>query len=101
MQIISKCCSGWIHQGPGKIIEVFDAEAKTWGEMATPLNLTRAYHGTVFMNDKIYLFGGYEKEPNAHNGGEYCSELFSFDPKSKKWEILSNMVCTLYISTFY
>ena len=65
--------------------------------MDTPLNLSRAYHGTVFMNDKIYLFGGYEKE-NAHSAGEYCRELFSFDPKSKKWVNLSTMVCT-FINT--
>ena len=64
---------GWSALNPMTFVEHYDIRANRW--MPTPIaDITpRAYHGVVFLDGLIYVFGG-------NDGYDNLSTVFAFDP---------------------
>ena len=76
---------GWGRDGVTDSVETYDRNTDQWFELSDcHLNTPRAYHGTVTIDDKIYVLGGF-------NGAHYLNSVICFDVSSKKWEERSPM----------
>lgn len=85
---------GWGRDGVTDSVETYDRNTDQWFEMKDcQLNTPRAYHGTVTIDDKIYVIGGF-------NGSHYLNSVICFDVSSKTWEERSPMYMPrCYVST--
>ena len=66
-----------------------DISTQKWKKMNTILGQNRAHHGSVVLNNQVYIFGGGEHNEEPR---DYCRELFVFNPNTKGWDYLSQMV---------
>ena len=66
-------------------VEAYDKNTDQWFEIkACELPEPRAYHGTVTIQDKVYVVGGY-------NSLTYLNSMVCFDASKKKWEEKQSM----------
>lgn len=80
---------GWANDVTDSV-ETYDKITDQWFEI-TPCELPhpRAYHGTVTIQDKIYVAGGYY---DTH----YLKSVLCFDVSKKKWEEKQHMQMARY-----
>ncbi|XP_022254777.1 beta-scruin-like isoform X2 [Limulus polyphemus] len=58
------------------------------GTMPEPRN----YHAAVFLNNAIYVSGGYDPERRKYGEMVPCNKMWAFDINSKHWEKKANMM---------
>ena len=76
---------GWGRDGVTDSVETYDRNTDQWFDMKDCQLITpRAYHGTVTIEDKIYVLGGF-------NGANYLNSVICFNVSTKKWEERSPM----------
>lgn len=84
---------GWSGGSPTNIVETYDMRADKWIVCDTGDEGPRAYHGTVAIDKKIYVAGGFD-------GVEYFNSVRCFDPVTKKWSEAAPMNAKrCYVST--
>lgn len=81
------CIGGWNAKpnGPTTRIEILDIRQQKWS-LCSKLSLPepRAYHGSIVMNNVLYLFGGYD-------GFDYLNDLVVFDLINQVWTQKASM----------
>ncbi|XP_061180400.1 kelch-like protein 10 isoform X2 [Saccostrea echinata] len=75
---------GWSGASPTNIVEIYDTRADHWAICDIADRGPRAYHGTVTLNQMIYVIGGFD-------GIEYFNSVRSFDPITKEWKEVAPM----------
>lgn len=84
---------GWSDGSPTNVVETYDTRADKWIVCETVDEGARAYHGTVTINLKIYVIGGFD-------GIEYFNSVRCFDPVAKTWSETAPMNAKrCYVST--
>ncbi|KAL5236684.1 hypothetical protein ACI65C_004094 [Semiaphis heraclei] len=78
---------GWSGGSPTAIIETYDTRSDRWKRIfeEDPQG-PRAYHGTIVMNQYIYIIGGFD-------GSEYFNSCRKFNTVTKTWEEVAPMNC--------
>jgi C1A family cysteine protease/N-acetylneuraminic acid mutarotase len=64
-------------------VKVYDPVMDTWSS-TVDTNIARTFSGTAVLNEKIYLFGGYDSQSNE------CVITEEYDPATNQWTIISN-----------
>jgi kelch-like protein 10 len=78
---------GWSGGAPTSVVEVYDLRANKWFQLpAASPNFLRAYHGTIVIGTKIYIFGGYD-------GASFYNSMHMLDAANLEqgWTTLSCM----------
>ncbi|KAL3853646.1 hypothetical protein ACJMK2_017176 [Sinanodonta woodiana] len=71
---------GWAARGVTNSVETFDRNTNQWFEVPDcELPTPRAYHGSVSMDECIYVIGGFD-------GGRYLNSMYCFDLEKIYWE---------------
>ncbi|XP_033728458.1 kelch-like protein 10 [Pecten maximus] len=84
---------GWSGGSPTNVVETYDMRADKWIVCDTGDEGPRAYHGTVTIDKKIYVAGGFD-------GVEYFNSVRCFDPVTKTWSEAAPMNAKrCYVST--
>ncbi|XP_060074906.1 uncharacterized protein LOC132554600 [Ylistrum balloti] len=84
---------GWSGGAPTNIMETYDTRADKWIMCDSTDEVPRAYHGTVTIDLKIYVIGGFD-------GTQYFNNVRCFDPVSKLWSEAAPMNSKrCYVST--
>lgn len=82
---------GWAKEGVTDSVETYDRITDQWFEIREcDLPQPRAYHGTVAINDRVYVVGGF-------NGLHYLNTVVSFDVSQKVWEERAPMHMSRYV----
>ena len=86
--------------GPTRQVEVYNSLSNTWVTTACQPPLTLAYHGLEWLQDKLYIIGGFSSEGDQDNVGylgnvSFCiiSHGFSQTPFSPSTPALSGPSC--------
>ncbi|XP_050419085.1 kelch-like protein 10 [Patella vulgata] len=75
---------GWSGGSPTNMMETYDTRADRWIVCDSVDQGPRAYHGTVALDQLIYIIGGFD-------GMEYFNSVRSFNPITKKWTEVAPM----------
>lgn len=75
---------GWARNGVTMSVETYDTRADKWYHAHPTLCAPRAYHGSVAMNNLIYVVGGYD-------GTRYHNSVLCFDPIKVAWREVAPM----------
>ncbi|XP_046709648.1 kelch-like protein 10 isoform X1 [Silurus meridionalis] len=70
--------SGFRGLTPTNVIEIYDSRMDRWRYISNTEIRSRAYHGTVFLGEFMYLIGGY-------NRLEYFNTMSKFNPRDGTW----------------
>jgi kelch-like protein 10 len=70
---------GWSTSGVVDSIETYDKNVNRWYVSKCSMPCLRAYHGTVFMEERIFIIGGFD-------GTQYLNSVCCFFPDEKNWE---------------
>ena len=71
---------GWAQNGVTESMETYDRHTDQWFEITEcELPTPRAYHGTVNIDTKVFVMGGFD-------GSHYLNSVICFDVEKKKWE---------------
>lgn len=76
-------CGGHTNMGSSNSASVYLPKLDSWTEIA-PLNQKRAHHGSVSLNNRVYVIGG--KNSSTLNSCE------SYNPKSNTWTFIQPML---------
>ncbi|CAI2354296.1 unnamed protein product [Caenorhabditis sp. 36 PRJEB53466] len=76
---------GWLHKKGCNRLEWFDPEVKVWRVCQQSLPMPLAYHGSVILDDHLYVFGG-------SNGTRTRCETWKMSPKTWQWQRCDNMM---------
>lgn len=83
---------GWSTSGVVDSIETYDKNVNRWYVTKYSMPCLRAYHGTVFMDERIYIIGGFD-------GTQYLNSMYCFFPDEKNWEEKAPMyIMRCYVS---
>ena len=69
---------GWSSEGVVNTVETYDKNVSQWYSIVTPMNLKRSYHGTVNLNNTIYVIGGFDST-------RYLNSVVCFDLEKREW----------------
>ncbi|OWF46852.1 kelch-like protein 10 [Mizuhopecten yessoensis] len=84
---------GWSGGSPTNVVETYDPRADKWTVCDTVDTYHRAYHGTVTLDKRIYIIGGFD-------GVEYFNTVLCFNPMTMAWSDSANMHSKrCYVST--
>ncbi|OWF49315.1 kelch-like protein 10 [Mizuhopecten yessoensis] len=84
---------GWSGGAPTNIVETYDTRADKWIICDSKDEVPRAYHGTVTIDLKIFVIGGFD-------GTQYFNSVRCFDPVAKTWSEAAPMNSKrCYVST--
>ncbi|KAI3388453.1 hypothetical protein SNEBB_009634 [Seison nebaliae] len=75
---------GWSGGSPTSVVEMYDTRTDKWIRLNHSDSSPRAYHGSVTLNDKIYIIGGFD-------GVDYFNSCRKFDPVTKEWSDVAPM----------
>ncbi|XP_069816598.1 kelch-like protein 10 isoform X2 [Dendropsophus ebraccatus] len=75
---------GWSGGGPTNAIESYDARADRWVNVTYEMENPRAYHGTVYLKDHVYIIGGFDSL-------DYFNNVRRFNPVTKIWQEVAPM----------
>ncbi|XP_025404727.1 kelch-like protein 10 [Sipha flava] len=76
---------GWSGGSPTAIIETYDTKSDRWTRIHNEdPHGPRAYHGTIVMNNEIYIIGGFD-------GLEYFNSCRKFNTDTKLWDEVAPM----------
>ncbi|KAK7925744.1 hypothetical protein WMY93_008054 [Mugilogobius chulae] len=83
-QTVLMAIGGWNITHPTMAIELYDNRLKRWTYIDNGDNTPRAYHGTVFLNNFVYVIGGFE-------GTEPFCTMHKYDMVNHTWTEAANM----------
>ncbi|CAG2189350.1 kelch-like protein 10 [Mytilus edulis] len=84
---------GWSSEGVVNTVETYDKNVDHWYSIVPPMNSKRSYHGTVNLNNLIYVIGGFDSL-------RYLNSVLCFDPNKRAWQEKGPMhLARCYVST--
>ncbi|XP_040289966.1 kelch-like protein 10 [Bufo bufo] len=75
---------GWSGGSPTNAIECYDSRADQWVNIINEDLSPRAYHGTAYFKEHVYIIGGFDSV-------DYFSSVISFNPIKKTWQQVAPM----------